>query len=277
MPAKSISFSKTPPPHIRAQDSVPAIMWTAVLALFPILTVFSFFSGFDVLRKATLAVTASLLGEIGARKIFGRSSTLYDGSAVVTAVLLSLLLPAGTASWQVVLSSLFAIFFGKEIFGGLGQNPFNPALVGVAFWAVMVPSNGNFWPASSETLQGSISSAAVLAGGAVLLFRRIIYWEPPFLFVGAVTAFSWAMGRHGAAALTDPVILLAAFFIVTDPVTTPVTRQGVRWFAIGGGLLAAVIRQWGSSVEAVTYGTLVMNACAHEIDFWLRPRGMRPR
>ena len=265
-------FTKSAPPHIRAEGSVPQILWTVALSLLPAVFVTLIFLKFQAFRILVVAAASAVLAEMGIRRLFKKKSTLYDGSAVLVALLLALLLPSTVPSWQVALASAFAIIFGKEIFGGLGQNPFHPALVGRAFLMAAFPFSTP--PVLSSLLDagGVVPCLALLGGGTVLLFKRLIRWEILLLYLGSIFLFSVALGGRVEEVLFSGTILLAAFFLVTDPVTTPLTRWGERWFALGSGLLTLAIRQGTSTVEGVTYGILIMNALNPWFDHWFRPR-----
>lgn len=243
-----------------------------VLALVPALISFFFSSGFNAFRLVTVAAAAALLSEMMIRKIFGRRINLYDGSAMITGILIALLLPPALPSWMVALGSAFAVVIGKEIFGGLGQNIFNPALVGASFLFLSFPAARDFLstPSQAPAVIVIINIIAILLGGALLLMKRLIAWEVPFLYLGAAGLLSLALGQDHP--LFSSPLLLAAFFIVTDPVTTPLTRTGNRWFALGAGLLSALFRQAMSPVEAFTSGILLMNGVTPWLDQWIHPR-----
>lgn len=263
-------------PHIRAKESVPQMMWTVVLALMPIVLAFVILFGFHAFRIFTVAVASALLMEMGMRKLFKKRASLHDGSALVTALLLALLLPSTLPSWTVAVGSAFAITVGKEIFGGLGQNPFNPTLVGMAFLHASFPWSGPFSTRSLQAVEIWICVLALFLGGLILLMKRLIYWEVPLLFGGIVIALSFLMKSGQGSTLFFIHLLLTSLFLVTDPVTTPLTRLGVRWFAVGAGLLTGVMRQGMSDTAAVTYGILLMNGLNPWLDRRFRPQAAKP-
>lgn len=261
---------KSSPPHIRSESSVPQMMWTVALALLPALLASFILSRFPAFRITTVAVLSAVLAEMGMRKLFGRQANLYDGSAVVTALLLALLLPSSLPSWMVAAASFFAIAVGREIFGGLGQYPFHPALLGAAFILACFPSTENFFASSFEPTESAVYGLSIFAGGMILLLKRLISWESPLLYLGSLFVFSSALGAFGGEILLSGSVLLAAFFLVTDPVTTPLTRRGVRWFAVGAGVLTVAFREWLTSTEGVIYGVLLMNSLNPWFDRWFR-------
>lgn len=132
----------TASPHLDARDSTPKIMWSVVLSLVPVIATAIYFFG----PSALLVLFAGTLGAVLAERLFGRTGTLLDGSAVITGLLLGLTLPAGLPMWMAFVGGAFGIGFGKLIFGGLGQNIFNPALLGRAFLQAAFPVAMTTWP-----------------------------------------------------------------------------------------------------------------------------------
>jgi electron transport complex protein RnfD len=145
----------TASPHIRRVDSTPRIMWQVVASLVPVVMTATFFFGVSALLQIATAVTIALLTE----RATGKGGAIADGSAVITGLLLGLSLPAGFPLWMTALGSAFAIVFGKQVWGGLGQNVFNPALVGRAFLQAAFPVAITTWPSPGGrflTLRGDL-------------------------------------------------------------------------------------------------------------------------
>jgi electron transport complex protein RnfD len=145
----------TASPHIRSVDSVPRIMWTVVASLVPVVICAALFFGISALLQVVVAVLIALLTE----RATGKGGAIADGSATITGLLLGLSLPAGFPLWMTALGSAFAIVFGKQVWGGLGQNVFNPALVGRAFLQAAFPVAITTWPAPGGnffTLRGDL-------------------------------------------------------------------------------------------------------------------------
>ncbi len=140
----------TASPHLKPADSTPRIMWNVVGSLVPVIVAAAWFFGVSAL----LVIAAATLGAIAAERVFGRGGSLADGSAAITGLLLGLTLPAGMPLWMVFLGGAFGIGFGKAVWGGLGQNVFNPALVGRAFLQASFPVAITTWP----TVGGSFFS-----------------------------------------------------------------------------------------------------------------------
>jgi electron transport complex protein RnfD len=139
-------FLVTASPHLRSRDSTPTIMWTVVGSLVPIIA----FAVYCFGPSALLVILASVVGAVGAEAAFGKAGATRDGSAAITGLLLGLCLPAGIPLWMAVLGGAFGIGFGKLIFGGLGQNIFNPALLGRAFLQAAFPVALTTWPAVKD-------------------------------------------------------------------------------------------------------------------------------
>jgi Na+-translocating ferredoxin:NAD+ oxidoreductase subunit D len=145
----------TASPHIRSLDSTPRIMWHVVASLVPVVLSAAFFFGVSALLQVVTAVAVALLTE----RATGKGGAIADGSATITGLLLGLSLPAGFPLWMTALGAAFAIVFGKQIWGGLGQNVFNPALVGRAFLQGAFPVAITTWPSvggSFYTLRGDL-------------------------------------------------------------------------------------------------------------------------
>ncbi len=137
------SLVVTASPHVRSPDSTPVIMWTVVATLAPVVAAGAWYFGVSAL----LVIAAASLGALVAERVTGRGGALADGSAAITGILLGLTLPAGMPLWMAALGGGFGIGFGKSIWGGLGQNVFNPALLGRAFLQAAFPVAITTWPA----------------------------------------------------------------------------------------------------------------------------------
>lgn len=153
----------TASPHLKGPATTPAIMWSVVGSLAPIVVASTWFFGISAILVTGAATLGALLTEGG----FGARRTLWDGSAVITGILLGLSLPASLPLWMAVLGGAFGIGFGKLIFGGLGGNVFNPALLGRAFLQAAFPEPMTTWPAPGGdwwTLAGDNLAAPLMRG-----------------------------------------------------------------------------------------------------------------
>jgi electron transport complex protein RnfD len=152
-------------PHLRSSHSTPRIMWNVVGSLVPILAVATYFFG----PSALLVVGAATIGAVGTERLFGHKGSTADGSAVITGLLLGLILPPGFPLWMAFLGGVFGVGFGKLIFGGLGQNVFNPALLGRAFLQAAFPIAITTWPVqpvSWWSLRGDNFALPLMSPGA---------------------------------------------------------------------------------------------------------------
>jgi len=322
-----LSFAASP--HLRDKLTTPRVMRGVVVGLTPAIAMSIYnFHEYAVLLIAT-CVGACCATEAVFQKLRGQRVTLNDWSAVVTGVLLAMVLPprlfphsvaAGTAlaaevTWLAVaaLGSVVAIALVKHLFGGLGANPFNPALMGRAFLMAAFPTFLVTWthPVSlgpldavteatplaawkfaphalaplSKLLVGGIpgslgetSALALLIGGLYILIRGYADWRTPVAFLATVFVLTGALWLWNSEVYAPPVfhllaggLMLGAFFMATDPVTTPVTKVG-RWvFGVGAGGLVVLIRVKGGLPEGVMYAILLMNAVSPLLDRCTRP------
>src|SRR5690554_731388 len=228
----------------------------------------------------------------------GRQITISDGSALVTGVLLALSVPPTLPSWMIIIGSVVAIAIGKQAFGGLGHNVFNPALVGRAFLVASFALPMTAWTGPFDTITratplalgaargnlpnlffgavpgslGETSVLAILLGGIYLFYRGVLYHRITLGVLGSVVAMSLITGSNPVFELFSGSVLFGAVFMATDMVTSPVTPRG-RWiFGFGVGFVIMLIRTWGSLPEGVTYAILLMNAVTPLINRWTRPR-----
>jgi electron transport complex protein RnfD len=155
----------TASPHLKSPDSTPKIMWNVVGSLAPIILVAIYYFG----PSAILVMAAAIVGAMGVEWLFGKKKSLWDGSAAITGILLGLCLPAGFPLWMAFVGGAFGVAFGKLVFGGLGQNPFNPALVGRAFLQAAFPTAITTWPSTEmawASWRGANFAAPLLSGDA---------------------------------------------------------------------------------------------------------------
>ena len=283
----------TSSPHIRDKTSVSKIMWSVVLALMPAVLVSIVVFGWRAFAIILVSILGAVITEFLFIKARGMENTLDDGSAVLTGLLLALTLPPGFPLWGVLVGSVVAIGLGKQVFGGLGHNPFNPALVGRAFllaaytnlmttWeiegittATPLEDSAGYWELFTGNVPGSLgetSALFLLLGAAYLIYKGYLNWRIPFGMVGAVLIVTYVGGADPVFHLFAGGLILGAFYMATDMVTSPVTKKG-RWiFGIGAGVLVTVIRLWGSYPEGVMYAILLMNTTVPLLDKFTRPR-----
>jgi len=308
-------------PHMVGEDSVPKIMWNVVAALLPAVVFGVYYFGFRVLLTLGVSIAAAIITEVVCQKLRGREPS-PDGSAFLTGLLLAMTLPPSLPISAVIIGSVFAIAIGKQIFGGLGSNIFNPALLGRAFLQASFPVKMTTWTAPStidaittatplgsfkfeqaitpyfDLLTGNIggcigetSALAILVGGIYLLVRRYADWRIPVSYLGTVFVVGgifWLISPMpsqpelvdpNALYFMDPVahlmsggLMIGAFFMATDMVTSPVTAKGAWIFGCGAGVILVIIRLFGGLPEGVMYSILLMNAVTPLINRYTRPK-----
>jgi electron transport complex protein RnfD len=311
-------------PHIKDKTTVSSIMWGVVVALLPAVLWGIFYFQIRAVYLIATCIITSVLFEAISQKILGKPITIKDGSAFLTGLLLALVLPPTFPLWAAALGAIVAIVVGKNLFGGLGYNIFNPALLGRAFLSVAfpvlmttweVPSISTFNIVSAGGLNtffsgdavtqatplaitlpkfgvmngrfisyldlflgriggclGEVSALALLIGAVYLIIRKYIDWRIPLSYIGVVFIFSYFTHLFNNSYpsslfhILSGGLMIGAFFMATDPVTSPITGKG-RWiFGIGAGVLTISIRLWGGYPEGVMYSILMMNAFTSLID-----------
>ena len=304
-------YMVTSTPHIRAKATTTSVMRDVLIALAPAAVMAVVYMGLPALWVMLTAVASCVGFEAGYQKLMKQKVTVYDLSAAVTGLLLAFNLPASAPLWMVIVGSFTAIVLVKQLFGGLGQNFMNPALTARAVLLAAYPAQMTNWsiapidaitsptplaalkegvltPQTADVLNaligrvggclGETCALALLAGGLYLLIRRIISWRIPVIYIGVVFVLSWIFGRDGLFT-GNPVyevllggLMLGAFFMATDYTTTPITRIGQVYMALGCGLITVMIRRFGSYTEGVSYSILLMNLAVPLIDRVTHPR-----
>ncbi|MFH1212595.1 MAG: RnfABCDGE type electron transport complex subunit D [Candidatus Neomarinimicrobiota bacterium] len=300
----------SPAPHTIKGNDVPQIMWTVILALMPaaIFGIYNF--GWRALTVMLVSVVTTISTEAISNLMRRKAITVGDGSAVLTGLLLAMTLPPGLPLSMVVIGSAFSIFIGKQIFGGLGYNIFNPALLGRAFLQTSFPIAMTTWtipktidaitsatPLGSfkfeKTLTpyfdlfmgnvggciGETSALLILIGGLYLIVRKYADWRIPVSYLGSVLIMGGIFWLIDPTKYPDPVfhlfsggLMLGAFFMATDMVTSPVTTRGTWIFGAGAGILLVIIRLFGGLPEGVMYSILLMNSLVPLINRYTRPK-----
>ena len=321
-------------PYIRKQASVRQVMFTVLLALLPGIAAYVWQVGAGILVNLAIATLTALAAEALVLRLRKRpiGTSLGDLSAVVTAWLVALCFPTIVPWWVTVIAVLVAIIAVKHLYGGLGQNPFNPAMVAYCTMIIAYPALMSQWPPAGEldfatqldlilggardldaitgataldalrtglrvgeadvaTLLKQDSFGAVggrgwewvglgyLLGGLFLLARRVITWHMPVAFIAALAATAALFWVASPGQFASPLFhlasggaMLAAFFIVTDPVSGATTPRGKLIFAAGVGVLAYLIRNFGAYPEGIAFAVLLMNICVPLIDMKTQPR-----
>ncbi|MGI5822705.1 MAG: RnfABCDGE type electron transport complex subunit D [Dethiobacteria bacterium] len=291
-------------PHLKSPEDIQGIMIDVLIALIPAALMAVFLFGYRALITMVVAMVAAMATEA---IILRKSDFFGDGSAAVTGLLLAMTLPPAPPWWVVAIGSIIAIAIGKQVYGGLGSNIFNPALVGRAVLVVSWGSYlaGDVWlkplpfaftadlvtkasPLVAEqatslldlfigTVSGSLgetSALALIIGAAWLFYKGHIDWRIPGGFIGIVFLFGLCSGGFydGVFHILAGGVMLGALFMATDMVTSPVTPVGKLIFGTGCGLITMLIRLFGSLPEGVTFGILLMNGLTPLIDNLTLPK-----
>jgi len=288
----------SPSPHVRDTDTTEKIMFAVLIALLPVVAAAIYFFRWDAVHVLLLSAGSAVATETIWQRLRRKPIRIGDGSALITGVLLALSLPPTIPSWMVIVGSAFAIAIGKQVFGGLGHNPFNPALVGRAFMLASFSQAMTKWTPPIDGVSaatplalgaavsrvpdlffgsvagslGETSALAILLGGIYLFYKGVIDYRIPVSICATVTVFALLAGEDPIFHLLAGSVLFAAVYMATDMVTSPITKPG-RWiFGVGVAVIIMLIRIWGGYPEGVTFAILLMNAATPLINRWTRPR-----
>lgn len=309
----------TTSPHIHTFDNVSQIMLDVIIALMPALVVSVMVFGFRALVLTCVAVVSCVAFEAIYCLLLKKQVPVKDLSAVVTGILLAFCLPVSSPWWMVVAGSAFSIIVVKQLYGGIGKNFMNPALAGRAFMLASWPLLMTTWTAPKASLPlfastpdlvssatplsflgegnlpdaslidsllgmvggslGETSALALLAGGAYLVYRKVISVRIPLAYIGTVAliTFAFPLGDLGHLDsmlyhLLSGGLMLCAIFMATDYTTSPVTKWGQVIFGVGCGALTVFIRYFSAYPEGATYAVLIMNILVPLIEKITVPR-----
>lgn len=295
-------------PHVRSKESIQSIMRDVIIALVPATAAGIYYFGLRALILIVAAIISAVFFEWLYEKITKKPVTINDLSAVVTGLLLAMNLPASAPVWVAIVGSAFAIIFAKQLFGGLGQNFINPALAGRAFLLASYPTEMTTWvvpnglaadaatyatplaqlkngalDASLKQLVigqvggtiGETCAIALIIGGIYLLYKHVISWKIPVIYIATVFILFAVIGRHGMRMPLQEIfaggVMLGGIFMATDYASSPVTPKGQVIFAVGAGLLTYLIRTFGGYPEGVSYSILIMNCCVPLVERFTEP------
>lgn len=267
-----------------------------IIALLPSVVASAIYFGFRAILLIAICVATCVLTEFVCRKLMKRNQTISDLSACVTGILLALNLPVTLPIWEAVIGSFVAIAVVKQLFGGIGQNFANPAIVGrivlmLSFTADMTTwAIPKYYQNSGEVITGATplvsgdasyldlflgnvggclgetSALAILIGGLFLIVMKVISPSAPISFIGTVAILTAITGGDVGYQVLAGGLLLGAFFMATDYSTTPITEKGRIVFGIGCGIITFVIRNYGGYPEGVSFSILLMNVLTPYID-----------
>ena len=286
-------------PHIDSGATTRKIMGDVLIALLPALIAAVIIFGWRALLVTGVCAAACVFFEWGFEKLCHKPSTIDDLSAVVTGVILAYNLPVSIPLWQAVFGALVAMVAVKGLFGGLGKNFANPAIVARIVLFLAFSSSMTAWvypdAVSSATplamlakgehvdyltlllgrhggCIGETCALALLLGFAYLLIRRVVTWQTPVCFVGTVFLLGLILGQDALAQVLSGGLLLGAIFMATDYSTSPCTAWGKVLFGIGAGLLTVLIRFYGAYAEGVSFAILFMNILTPYLTRWTRTK-----
>ena len=294
-------------PHVHGGDSVQKNMYGVLIALIPALLVSFYMFGLGAVVVTLTSVIACLFFEWAITKFILKRerTTIMDGSAALTGVLLAFNLPSNLPLWIIIIGALVAIGIGKMTFGGLGCNPFNPALVGRIFLLISFPVQMTSWPVvgqltsytDAETTATPLAlmkmavhgdanalsqlpdTMSLFLGLVYMLWKKIISWHIPVSILATVFVFSGLMHLANPTVYASPLahlftdgLMLGAIFMATDYVTSPMTHKGMLIYGVAIGFLTVVIRTFGAYPEGMSFAIFIMNAFTPLINTYCKPK-----
>lgn len=314
----------SPSPHLHSGESTQRIMLDVIIALLPASVMSVVYFGIPALLVLFYCTAGCVAAEYACNRMMGKPSTICDYSAALTGILLALNMPPTSPWWLCLVGAFAAVVLAKQVFGGLGYNPFNPALVARVFLLISFPAEMTAWKTPKfvwsaadtvttatplgemaevlmktgklpETFQtgslfdffvgnqagsiGEMSALALLIGAAYLFYRKVLTWHTPAGFLGAAFILSGLFWVGDSSVYANPVfhlltggMILGAFYMATDMVTSPLSGKGMVIYGAGCGILTILIRLFGSFPEGVSFAILLMNAAVPLIDRYTLPK-----
>ncbi len=327
-------FNTQTAPHIPNKNSVTRVMVQVMLALIPAIIAYVFYFGIGILIQIILSIVFALIFEALSLKLLNKPIQLFlkDGTAFVTALLFALCISPVAPWWISLIGMFFAIVVAKHIYGGLGQNIFNPAMVGFAVVLISFPQAMSIWLAPNslvdtnlsifetfrviflselpnaydtmtqatplDTIKTGLSQGMAISevkasalfgdfgglgwewianlyfiGGIYLIYKRIITWRVPVAVILTTLIFSLPFYIYDAGKFLSPLahlfsggVMLAAFFIATDPTSGCSSHKGQIYFGAGVAIMMVLVREFGNFPDGVAFGILLMNMSAPLID-----------
>ncbi|MGL5377670.1 MAG: RnfABCDGE type electron transport complex subunit D [Cetobacterium sp.] len=296
-----------PSPHIRTKETVDDVMYDVIIALLPAFLAASYFFGIRAITVTAVSILSCMATEFICQKLMKQENQIFDGSAIITGILYAFVIPPYMSFVYIIIGAIVSILLGKMVFGGLGHNIFNPALVGRAFvqasWPVAITTfmyddiggatildtmkrglstdialidKGNLYLntflGKMGGCLGETSALALLLGGLYLIYKKQLDWKVPAIIIGTVFVSSLLAGANPFLHIFSGGLFLGAFFMASDMVTSPHSPKGRAIFALGIGILISLIRFKGGYPEGVAYSILIMNAFVPLINKYVSPR-----
>jgi len=294
-------------PHIHSSETTSRIMLYVIISLLPAMAGSVYFFGFYVLKVIFVSIISCFLSELLFQILMKKEIRIYDGSAIVTGILFAFVLPPRIPLWIVALGGFLAIFLVKELFGGIGFNIFNPALTARAILLASypvemtkfinvfdyridaitsptplfimkeninqpLPSLWQMFLGNHPGCIGETSTILLLLGAIFLLSKKVITWHIPISYILTVAILSLIFKEKVFYQIMGGGLILGAFFMATDYVTSPITRKGKIIFGIGCGIITFLIRKAGGYPEGVCYSILFMNMLVPVINRYTIPK-----
>lgn len=298
MVSETQKFVVTPSPHIKSDETITNAMRDVFIALMPVTLVSIYFFRFYAVLTIAVCMVTAVLTEILFRKLMHKKPSLHDWSALLTGLFVALLFQATTPWYKAALATFIAVGIAKELAGGLGWNRFNPALFGRVALVILAPLYAyvNQWfqplhinlgpldtitqatplallraglemPSVTELFfafpagaLSEVSPFALLLGAAYLFYRKHISWRIPVSILATVIVLTLITGENPIYHLVTGGLMIGAFFMATDWVTSPFTDKGKIIFGICIGILVVVFRVGFLITEGVAFAILIMNA-----------------
>ncbi|MBU5677692.1 RnfABCDGE type electron transport complex subunit D [Alkaliphilus sp. MSJ-5] len=297
-------------PHIRVENTIQKVMLDVIIALLPAALGALYYFRMNAAKVILLSVLTAVISEAIFQKITKKPITINDLSAVVTGLLLAFNIPASAPWWIPVLGSIIAILVVKQFFGGVGHNFMNPALAARIMLMISYTGRMTAWvkpgadavsgatplsfvkgvsevpgnaPKLFDMLLGNIggslgetSAILLILGGIYLIYRGVISWHIPAIYIGTVAAITLVYGGFNPTFMLYHLLagglMLGAIYMATDYASAPVTPKGRIFFALGCGILTSVFRLYGGYPEGVGFSILLMNIAAPLIEKYTAPR-----
>ncbi len=287
-------------PHFHSKNTTQRVMLDVIIALLPALVGASIIFGYRAFMLTAISAVNCVFLEWAWNKLMKKEQSVYDLSAVVTGILVAFNVPASMPVWQLLVGDFIAIIIVKMLFGGLGCNFVNPALVGrvamtLSFTTNMTEYSGGVTGVDTisaatplmvmDTLSmadfktlflgihggvlGETCSLALIIGGIYLVARGRIKLTIPLCYLGSVLVFSFIFGApNPLLSIFSGGVMLGAIFMATDYVTSPITGKGRIVFGLGCGFITVAIRLFANSPEGVSFAILLMNLLVPYINGW---------
>jgi len=317
----------SPSPHQAGSETTRKLMYGVVFALVPAMAASVYYFGLGAIIVTLTSVISCVAVEYLVQKFILKTKTsVSDGSAIVTGLLLAFNVPSNLPLYIIIIGAIISVGVAKMTFGGLGNNPFNPALVGRVFLLISFPVKMTSWPVPSgfktgyldavtgatplgimgEGLKngesvsalmdkipshlqmfygymggsmGEVAAAALILGGLYMIWKKIITWHIPVTILLTVALFTGILWFADPDKFADPIfhiltggLMLGAFFMATDYVTSPMTPKGMVIYGVGIGVITVLIRTWGAYPEGVSFAILIMNAFVPLLNLYIKPR-----